>query len=306
VTTQSKVIGVAKNDGTIAFSKSLPGGLAGAPGVTEDHILVPRDTFGEGFDSNIEIESPKLYALDRETNRTTWTVTLDAKYLASVAVADDIYAQTDREIYRIRPDGTIRWRYTFEDSFDWREMLSYLRPVISPDGIYVGHRDSLVKLDRASGEIVWTRSIGKTVFPPVVLNESVVVSSTDHETVGLTRSEGDIRWRETLPPVWAPASTENTAVISTEGKLLGVEAETGEQRWTVEMSLSTCPPVIGGDTVFAAPGGMDLVAVDVNSGNRIDSRATDTMVESITPDSTGLLTRQSGTEGPILRQYPLK
>ncbi|PCR92006.1 outer membrane protein assembly factor BamB family protein [Natrinema ejinorense] len=305
VNTQSKLLGFEKSDGAIAFSKSLPGGMAAAPAVTENHILVPRDTYGEGFDSEIDLQSPTLYALDRDANRIAWKVTLDGTYLASVAVADDIYVQSDRETYRIQSDGTVMWRQTFDSSFDWRKTLSYLRPAIGPNGVYIGHRDSLVKLDRKSGEVIWTRSIEKTRFPPVIADDSTVVASTRRETVGLDPSEGRIRWQASTPPVWAPASNEKIAVLSTARKLLGIKLATGKQQWSRKESLSTCPPIIAGDTVFFVPGGTNLVAVDAETGTRIDKRTTDRIVDWITPDSSGLLTRQSEADGAFLRQYEL-
>lgn len=306
VSTQSELIGFDKADGTIAFSHSLPGGMAAAPAVTDTHILVPRDTFGEGFDSEIDLQAPTLYALDRETKQSAWEHTLEGNYLASVAVADDIYVQSDRESYRLTADGTTMWRQTFDQAFDWRETLSYLRPVIGPDGVYIGHRNALVKLDRASGDVRWRRSMEKTVFPPVIAGDTTVVASTSDATVGVSPGDGQVRWRVSKPPVWAPAISETIAVVSTNKELLGITPASGEQLWRAEQSLSTCPPVIAGDTVFTAPGGMTLTAVNAETGARIDSRGTDRPITCITPDSSGLLIRQSATDGPLLEQYPLR
>ncbi|EFW93968.1 Pyrrolo-quinoline quinone [Haladaptatus paucihalophilus DX253] len=306
VSTQSKLIGFDKADDKIAFSHPLPGGMAAAPAVTNTHILVPRDTFGEGFDSEIDLQRPTLYALDRKTKQPAWEHALDGNYLASVAVADDIYVQSDRESYRLTADGTIVWRQTFDQSFDWRKTLSYLRPVIGPDGVYIGHRDALVKIDRASGDVRWTRSMEKTVFPPVIASDTTVVASTSDATVGVSPGDGQVRWRVSKPPVWAPAISETIAVVSTNKELLGINPATGEQQWRADQSLSTCPPVIAGDTVFTAPGGTTLTAINAETGRHIDSRGTDRQVTWITPDSSGLLTRQSATDGALLEQYSLR
>ncbi|ELZ04949.1 pyrrolo-quinoline quinone [Natrialba asiatica DSM 12278] len=305
VSTQSKLIGFDKADGTIAFSHSLPGGMAAAPAVTDTHILVPRDTYGEGFDSDIDLQAPTLYALDRETKQRVWEHTLDGNYLASVAVADDIYVQSDREAYRLTADGTTTWRQTFDQAFDWRKTLSYLRPVIGPDGVYIGHRDTLVKLDRAAGDVRWTRSMEKTVFPPVIAGDTTVITSTNDAIVAVSPADGQIQWRVSKPPVWAPAISETIAVASTSKGLLGIDPASGEQQWHADQSLSTCPPVIAGNTVFTAPG-MTLTAVDAETGERIDSRGTDWRVTWITPDSGGVLTRQPTTDGVLLERYPLR
>lgn len=306
VSTQSRLLGVDRSDGRVAFAHALPGGMAAAPAVTDDHFLVPRDTFGEGLEATIDLEAPTLYALDRETGQSAWQLGLEGSYLASVAVAEDVYVQSDRETCRLSGEGTTRWRRRFDEPFDWRETLSYLRPVVGPDGVYVGHRGSLVKLDRATGEVRWTRSMGKTVFPPVMATDATVVASTGDATVGVAPADGRVRWRVREPPVWAPAVGERTAVLSTSGELLGIDPATGERRWRVEQPLSTCPPVIAGGTAFTAPGGTTLAAVDAGTGRRIDSRGTDRRVTWVTPDSHGLLTGQSATDGALLERYPLR
>lgn len=305
VCTQSTLVGVGKSGGRTALTQSLPGGVSGAPAVADDLVVVPRDTFGEGFDQ-IDLDTPTLYAVDRETGEQTWRHTLDGAYLGSVAVADDIYVQSDRETRRITTDGVSVWRHTFAQSFDWREIHSHFRPVIGPDVVYVAHRDRLVGLDRATGEIVWTRSTGETDFPPVVVDANTLVVSTGDAVVGLGPDDGRVRWRVDESPMWGPAVGDGHAVVSTEGALLGVDPASGEQRWRSEQAQSTCPPVVAGGLVFTAPGGTTLAVTDAATGDRLDSRDLGTSVDWITPDAAGLLTREATTDGPVIGRYPLR
>lgn len=306
VHTQSRLIGFTKADGKIAFSHLLPGGMAAAPAVTDTHILVPRDTFGKGHESQIGLDTPTLYAIDRETKQQAWEHTLDGNYLASVAVADDIYVQSDRETHRLTIDGATTWRHRFEQAFDWREIHSYLRPVIGSDGVYIGHQDALVKLDRTTGDVQWTRFVEKTMFPPVIASESTVIASTSDAAVGVRQTDGKVQWRVDKPLVWAPAINDTVAVISNNTELVGIDPASGDQQWRTEQALSTCPPVIAGESVFTAPGGTTLSAVDAATGKRIDSHSTDKGVTWITPDASGLLTRQAAVDGPVLETYLLE
>lgn len=304
--TQSRLIAYNKTNGDIATTQALPGAMAATPAVTDTHVLVPRDTFGEGLESQIDLETPTLYAINRETTDIDWTHSLTGDYLASVAVDDAIYVQSDREVARLDADGTPTWRHTFETAFDWRDTLSYLRPVIGPDSVYVTHRNALLELDSASGTVQWTRDMEKTLFPPTIADESTLVASTSDAIVGVSPSDGQVQWRVEEPPVWGPAVDGDTAVISTNRAILGVDPGSGEVRWRTEQALSTCPPVIAGDTAFTAPGGSRLAAVALETGNPRDSRDTDQRVTWITPDAGGLLTRQPARDGPIVERYALR
>lgn len=306
VNSQPKAFGFKKSSGKLVLSKSLPGGVAGAPAVTDDHVLVPRDTYGEGYGPGDEIESPRLYAIGRDSKEIEWKLELSGSYLASVAVAEDIYIQSDREVIRLKPDGTTVWNQNLDESFDWRDTLSYIRPAIGQTGVYVGHRGSLIKLGRDSGAVIWSRSMGKTLFPPVLTGDSTIITSTRSETVGVDRSDGRVRWRIKDTPAWVPASNEKIAVITKSGELVGIDQARGEQRWSKQMSLSTCPPVIAGDIAYVVPGGTDLVAIDVGTGKQRDRLSTDKIVDWVTPDAGGLFTRMWSTDGPTLVRHQLK
>lgn len=306
VNTQSKLLGFDKSNGETTLSKPLPGAKAAAPALTDDYIFVPRDTLGEGFDSSVDLEAPQLHALRRTTKDIAWTLTLDGAYLSSVAVAEDIYIQSDREVYRVKPDGTVVWRRGFDDSFDLRKTISYIRPTIGHNSVYIGHRDSIIKLNRASGEVVWTQPVGKVLFSPVITSESTVIASTSTGAVGLDPSDSRTRWQVDGQPLWAPATKNNLSIISKDKKLVGIDQSTGNQQWSTQMTRSTCPPVIAGDAVYLAPGGTDLVAVNLNTGGEIGKLNTDNVVRWITPDISGLFTRMPDTDGPLLRRYQLK
>lgn len=304
VPTQSTLVGFDRDDGTVAFSQPLPGGLGGAPAVTDDLIVVPRDTFGEGFDQ-IDLKTPTVYAIDRETGQQLWEHTLSGSDLGSIAVADDIYVQSDREIRRIAMDGTDVWHHSFPQSFGWRKIHSQFRPVIGSDGVYAGHRNKLVKLDRTTGNVQWTHPTKEAEFAPVVVDEGVLIASTGDGIVGVHPDSGHVRWHVDKSSMWAPAVSETVFVVSAEGTLLGIDPVSGERRWQSEQPQSTCPPVVVGETVFTASGGA-LTVTDTATGQQVGSRSVDTFVTRITPGGDELFVREPKADGPVVGRYPIR
>lgn len=304
VHTQSTVFGFDKADGTVAFTHSLPGGVAAAPAVTDSLVVVPRDTVGEGFDQ-IDLDTPTVYAIDHETGRRAWEHTVDGSFLASVTVADDIYVQSDREVHRLTANGTAVWRHSFEQPFDLQKIVSYIRPVVGSDAVYVVHRGGVIRLDRATGEVQWTRSAWEADFPPVVVDETTLLASTGDAVVGVHPDDGRVRWRVDESPAWGPAVTDAVAVFDIDdGGLLGVDPAAGEEQWRTEDGHTICPPVVASGSVFT--GGTTLSAVDTATGDRVDTRDVRTSVNWITPDADGLLVRESTPGGPTIKRYSLR
>jgi|GEM_PF-2380845 len=304
VCTQSTLLGFDKSNGRTVLAQSLPGGVSSGPAVADGLVVVPRDTFGEGFD-DVDLDTPTLYAVDREMGQRVWTQSFDGEDLGSVVVDhDDLYVQSNREVRRITTDGTTVWRHRFGQSFDWRDIHSQFRPAVTSDAVYVAHRDRLVKLDRATGESQWTRSTGETDFPPVVVNETTLLVSTGDAVVGVHPDDSRVRWRLDESPLWSPAVTDGVAVVNGDSGLLGVDSTSGELEWRADDEVHVaCPPVVAGGSVFA--GGTTLDVVDTATGNRVDARDVRTSVDWITPDTDGLTVRVPESDGVYVERYSL-
>lgn len=96
-------------------------------------------------------------------------------------------------------------------------------------------RYELAAFDAATGERRWSQSLdGPRLSPPAVSGDIAVVAGS--ETLhGLDAVTGDERWTLACDPTTGqPAVAGNTVVVQSDGGLVGCSLSSGERRWTVE------------------------------------------------------------------------
>ncbi|WP_255198124.1 PQQ-like beta-propeller repeat protein [Halorarius litoreus] len=94
-----------------------------------------------------------------------------------------------------------------------------------------------------------------TVFAPV--HEEVSDASGDDSLLALDRSDGTVQWRTALPsfvPQWAPFTVAGGAVYVGGAGLRALDADSGEERWSVASEFSFGQPLAADGVLFATAG----------------------------------------------------
>ena len=141
-------------------------------------------------------------------------------------------------------------------------------PTAVADGVVYAGGEAIRALDAGSGERRWRVEppadhfvVGSpvvtadTVFAPV--HEEVSDAPGDNYLLALDRRDGSERWRTELPsfvPEWAPFTVASGTVYVGGAGLRALDADTGEERWTVASEFSFGQPLAAGGVLFATAG----------------------------------------------------
>ena len=131
-------------------------------------------------------------------------------------------------------------------------------PVVAGDRVVVLGRTGIVALDASTGETVWeqARAEGVAGTPAVAGDVVVYVSGRDDDAQLLARSleDGGRVWSASLgaPAFSAPAAADGLVAIGThDGRLLGFDGATGEERWSFQApGAFDAPPAIANGLVI--------------------------------------------------------
>lgn len=160
----------------------------------------------------------------------------------------------------------------------------YLRVALQPAGdgnrVYAASRDGKVMaLDSASGKTVWRTSLETSLSAgPGVGEGLVVVGAADGHLVALDAESGEEMWRANLrgETLAKPVIEDDTVIVLTiDNRLRALSAFDGSSRWILEQSTpdltmrGSASPVTVGSTVIAGFDNGRLVAVDIESGDRV-------------------------------------
>jgi outer membrane protein assembly factor BamB len=142
--------------------------------------------------------------------------------------------------------GKVRWRVDFPARFGTSvpDFGFASSPLVDGDSLYVQAANSLVKLDKRSGETVWRALEG----------------SGEIQASGAFSS-----------PILASLSGVRQLVVLTRLTLFGVDPEEGRVLWSVDVpnfrGMNILTPVVHGDTVFTSPYKGQSYAYRVSSGD---------------------------------------
>ncbi|MDJ0910734.1 MAG: PQQ-binding-like beta-propeller repeat protein [Woeseiaceae bacterium] len=190
----------------------------------------------------------KLFAVDASDGTSLWTIETDGAVRSTpVSVDTDILFQSDDGyLYRVASDdGATVWRVSLargehqatdrstEDPF----YDHYASAVTLAEGLgYVGtYEGDVVCIDLATGDVVWRVETGGPVQgQPVISGDRVVAASFDQHVYALS-------------------------------------ADSGETVWKTEVggTVPSYPAIHGDSIVFVGTRGFDLIALDLESGQRI-------------------------------------
>ena len=143
------------------------------------------------------------------------------------------------------------------------------------DVVVADDRGTVVRLDRQSGAVRWTASVGQPVYAaPTVDGADVLVSTTRGRVARLDAATGAAVWtvdaNETLRATSAAVSGESVIVGFSDGTTRALDRATGAERWRhVSDGTVTARPAVLGD--FVAVGTMDrqLAVVEAATGRQV-------------------------------------
>lgn len=149
---------------------------------------------------------------------------------------------------------------------------------------------NVVAFDAATGKQVWiVRPGGPLRGSPTIANDNVYVVSQDNQLYALNPADGSIRWQQAASieqagvlGVASPASASGTVVAGfSSGELTAFRYENGRALWQDVLTRTTiatsvgilsdidASPVIDSGRVYAIGQGGRMVALELNTGQRV-------------------------------------
>jgi outer membrane protein assembly factor BamB len=171
-----------------------------------------------------------------------WSHDFGADLDSSPVSGDGLVFVGDREGFLFAMDartGVERWRFA---ASNWISQSA----AVAGDAIFVGDDDgNLFGVSVADGRQLWRVRLGAPVSEPVVAaGETVFAVERDGPLHALDVASGTERWR--LDDASSPAIADGVAYLRSGAALTAVDALTGVQRWTVDVSFEGAPSVAGG------------------------------------------------------------
>lgn len=152
-----------------------------------------------------------------------------------------------------------------------------LAPAVTPDAVYVAASDgALMKVDGATGRVVWRTSVGQRLSAGPGASDKRVVVGTDKGDVYGFDGEGKPAWtaRVSSEVIAPPQVADNIAIVfSGDGRVFGLDAADGKTKWVYQranppLSLrSVAGGVAARGGLFFGTAGGRLLGLDVENGN---------------------------------------
>ena len=211
----------------------------------------------------------RLYTIDVDATIHAFSATTGAKVWAT-DIAKTEKAKADKKARGARFGGGV--------SFDEGK-------VFATDGL-----GDVVALEAATGKVLWRVKPGSPLRgAPTVANGQVYVLSQDNQLFALSQADGTVVWNQSgsvetqgVFGVSAPAVSQGTVVAGfSSGELNAYRYENGRTLWQDALSRSTistsvssladvdADPVIDRGIVYAVGQGGRMVAIEIDSGQRL-------------------------------------
>lgn len=132
------------------------------------------------------------------------------------------------------------------------------RPVVADGTLFAAGDDGgVAAIDAASGDVLWTRSVGATGRSPAVVGSTVFLRTTDG-VAALDAADGNERWRVTEPTRATLAASHGCYRLDdTDPPTVVAHADDGSERWRTSLADPWDATVFAGSS-----------AVYVSSGTR--------------------------------------
>ena len=192
-----------------------------------------------------------------------------------LALSDDmVFVSYGSFIYSLdAKNGSVEWAYPEEAD---NKIVFYAPPLVTDEFVYVGDlANEFHKLDKATGDLVWTFSSSKGYFIGQAAESDgiVYVPSNDGVLYALDQN-GDLVWEfETGHYIWAqPQIAEEAVYISSMDHFVYALSKDGEELWSAEMAGAVVSsPILSEDSglLFVGSLGSQVVALDTDDGELV-------------------------------------
>ncbi|MGV8050388.1 MAG: PQQ-binding-like beta-propeller repeat protein [Anaerolineaceae bacterium] len=249
----------------------------------------------------------KFHRINLETGLEEWTFAEAKGWYQAKASSDGsqiVVPNSDRNVYSLNLDGSLKWKYSSEYGF-------LAEPIIVGDVVIISSMDHfIVALNKDTGEVIWkTELAGSLIAAPYYDAESnrLYVGSLGDEFVALDSKSGEVQWTfnadEKLSSIWStPILIEDNLILTDEaGKIFSLDPNSGEVLWQMETGsdMLAGPVAIDGGFLIISQDG-NLRAYDLEQ-NPLWTRAIAGTVYT-TPVISGDTIVVAVTKGDILLQ----
>lgn len=253
---------LSRNDDT-----TPSGATTASTGDSTDWAQMGRTAAKNGYvpEFGAETEPSVAWKTTVDGSLTTPTVVDDTVYVTRGAPAED-GPEASLEAYAL-DTGERRWSRSLDSEFEYNAPFSNHRPVVYDGSAYVTTTDEVVSVDLETRDIRWRATMDPFFnHPPTVTDDGPYVTAGT-SVVALDHA-GDERWRHTVEGrrrFRVVAVDEYTVYAPFDGRLLAIDAASGELRWehAPENGLSLATPAVTDDSVVSASfGGVERVSTD--------------------------------------------
>lgn len=247
--------------GDIQWERRLEAELTGVPAVDQAREQLYVSVERSPPDGDTSADRAGVAVLSLGSGDIINTVSVGGEHTYGVTPAgNDIYARSATSCVRIAPDGTERWRQSLQplqyDEINLGDSTAtQIAPAVTDDAVYVPGQDSLVKLDRDTGQEQWRVRV-EHAYAASVIDDAGVIQTGWEEIVAVDHT-GTVRWRRDLQSRAAAATAPNGDIYVIANDLHELDPATGETTWQTHLSSEgTAAPIVTADSVLVVDGNL--------------------------------------------------
>lgn len=258
-----------------------------------------------------------LANVDAETTvKSIWTADIGSATARHLILTPALTGET---VYVADADGKVSAYAADSGRRVWRTELDV--PVSGATGVGDGlvlvatRKGAVIALDQASGKHLWRAAVSSEVLaPPAASRGIVVVQTIDGKLIGLSAADGKRVWLyDRTEPALSVRGT-SAPIIATDvvltgfasGRLVAVQLRDGRLLWELPVSQPRgrneierlvdidAPPLVSGETLYAASYHGKLIAVDLRNGSIAWSRDVSTHTGLAVDATRVFLTDENG------------
>ena len=170
---------------------------------------------------------------------------------------------------------TVLWKTSVGKGYN--EKVVNLVPSVNEATVYVAAQSGEVEAyNRITGDLEWSVDLGHRISSgPVQAADKLLVGTSNAEVIALSLRDASVQWKTILSSevLALPRARKNiVAIRTTDGRLFGLDLNTGHIKWSHERTMpalsvrSLGSPSIVEDLVIDGFGGGKLLAVGLQDG----------------------------------------
>lgn len=260
---EGHVLCLSATDGSLIWKREFFKEILNQPLITQNKIYFLK---GE----------KEILALDANDGRTVWQKNIQTfvKNLTMRGQSSFVYNSgrlyiglADGHIYAIDPkDGRVIWEKQLSVPLkNFKDVDGDL--VFDDSSLYVGgYFDYFYRLNKSNGKIIWKHQVG-TGVTPVILDETVILSSTTGEVFALAKDTGKVVWNNELnrSVLSSPVHFKNYIFVTSFDRYAYLlDAKTGNQVQRLKLSSGSLnDPIVENDEIYVLTNEAQLVKLRI-------------------------------------------